>query len=66
MKLKHWTVISQEEASLIVKYLNPIDVIDLDERSKVHQLRRRLIEEVGKMESREIIWEAKQKLQNVS
>ena len=62
MKLKHWTVISQEEASLIVKYLNPIDVIDLDERSKVHQLRRRLIEEVGKMESREIIWEAKQKL----
>lgn len=62
MKLKHWTVISQEEASLIVKYLNPIDVIDLDERSKVHQLRRRLIEEVGKMETREIVWEAKQKL----
>lgn len=63
MKLKHWTIISQEEAALIVKYLNPIDVINLEERGAVHRLRRRLIEEIGKMETREIIWDAKQRLE---
>lgn len=63
MKLKHWTIISQEEAALIVKHLNPIDVINLEERGAVHRLRRRLIEEIGKMETREIIWNAKQRLE---
>lgn len=62
MQLKHWTIISQEEAKLIVKYLNPIDVIDLNDRSDVYRLRARMIEEIGKMESREILWEAKQRL----
>lgn len=63
MMVKRWTIISREEAEAILRYLHPVDITDLEERERVHAMRRRLMEELGKMEKREILWQARKRME---
>lgn len=65
MQVKKWMIITKEQAELIVKYLNPVDILDNDEREQAHKLRRDLIQLIGDAEKQEIIYQVKKMWEGV-